>query len=85
LAALCRLPDLGDLARHLPGEDFQERARIQTAGTQLTESLAHAQKVTQLTEAVGRELLLASTNSPEAAQIVAQFKIKLNQSPRASR
>ena len=58
--------------------DFTKRNQIRTAREQLTAPLAKAQTINQMTEAVGRELLTLSADSPEAAKIIAEFKIQLN-------
>ena len=58
--------------------DFLKRGQIRTAREQLTAPLNKAQTVTQLTEAIGRELLTMSTDSPEAKKIIEEFKIQLN-------
>ena len=36
------------------------------------------QTINQMTEAVGRDLLALAADSPEAARIIAEFKIQLN-------
>lgn len=69
-------------------EDYREREQIlkqreqyQTAGTQLNGPLARAQTIGQTTDAIGRELLTLSSNSPEAASIISEFRIQLNRPP----
>src|SRR5437899_9711962 len=58
--------------------DFLKRGQIRTAREQLTAPLNKAQTVTQLTEAIGRELIAMVKDSSEASNIVAEFKIQLN-------
>lgn len=58
--------------------DFTKRDQIQAARQQLTAPLNKAQTINQMTEALGRDLLAWATNSPEAARIIAEFKIQLN-------
>jgi hypothetical protein len=66
-------------------DDFKERDQIQAARTQLNLPLAQAQTLNQITEAVGRDLLTLSTNSVEAAKIVAEFNIRINNPPNPSK
>ncbi len=65
--------------------DFTRRNQIQAARAQMTESLNKAQTINQMTEAVGRELLVLAEDSPEAAKIIAEFKIQLNQPPQPAK
>ena len=58
--------------------DFSKRDQIRAARQQLTAPLNKAQTVNQMTEAVGRELLALAADSPEAAKIIAEFKIQIN-------
>ena len=58
--------------------DFSKRGQIRAAREQLSAPLNKAQTINQMTEAVGRELLTLSTDSPEAAKIIAELKIQLN-------
>ena len=58
--------------------DFTKRNQIRVAREQLTAPLAKAQTINQMTEAVGRELLALSADSPEAAKIITEFKIQIN-------
>lgn len=59
-------------------DDFADRARIQTARSELKPVFARAQTINQTTEAVGRELIVLSSKSPEAAKIVAEFNLEIN-------
>ena len=61
--------------------DFLKRDQIRAAREQLTAPLNKAQTINQMTEAVGRELLALAPDSPEAAKIIAEFKIQLNAPP----
>lgn len=56
--------------------DFSNRDKIQTARDQIKKALVQAQNINLTTEAVSRDLILLSAKSPEAAKIVAEFKIK---------
>jgi hypothetical protein len=58
--------------------DFQQQSQLKTARAQLQPLMVQAQTINQTTEAVGRELMAMSTNSPEAAKIIKEFKIQLN-------
>ena len=58
--------------------DFIKHNQIRAARDQLNAPLAKAQTINQMTEAVGRELLALAPDSPEAAKIIAEFKIQLN-------
>ena len=60
-------------------DDFRQKSQIQAAREQLKTALAQAQTISQTTEAVGRELVTLAANSPEAAKIISEFKIQLNQ------
>ena len=62
-------------------DDFRQKSQIQAARAQLKPTLTQAQNISQTTEAVGRELVALSTNSAEAAKIIAEFKIQLNSPP----
>jgi hypothetical protein len=64
-------------------DDFKQRSQILSARAQLKTALTQAGALNQTTEAVGRDLLALSTNSVEAAKIIAEFKIKLNTPPKA--
>ncbi len=66
-------------------QDSKEQSGIENARTQLKPALAHARTINETTEAVGRDLVALSTNSAEAASIVAEFKIRLNQPPQGSK
>lgn len=59
-------------------EDFKQHSKIQTARAQLKPALAHALNVSQTAEAASRELIVLSGSSAEAANIVAEFKITMN-------
>jgi 4-alpha-glucanotransferase len=61
--------------------DFKQPPQLQAARTQLKTALVQAQAISQTAEAVGRELLTLSKDSAEAAKIVADFNIKLNEPP----
>ena len=63
--------------------DFKQQSQIQAARAQLTSPLTQARNINQTTEAVGRELIALSTNSAEAAKIIAEFKIQINQPAQA--
>ena len=58
--------------------DFLKRGQIKAAREQLAAPLNKAQTVTQLTEAIGRELIAMVKDSSEASNIVTEFKIQLN-------
>ena len=60
-------------------DDFKQKSQIQTARSQVKPALAQAQTISQTTEAVGRELVTLAVNSAEAAKIISEFKIQLNQ------
>ena len=62
-------------------DDFKKQAQIQNARAYLKPALTHARTISQTTEAVGRELVALSAKSPEAARIVAEFKIQYNNPP----
>ena len=59
----------------------QQRDQIQNARDRLKGPLAQAQTLNQTTEALSRELLALSSNSVEAASIIAEFKIQVNNPP----
>jgi len=59
-------------------DDFNQRSQILATRAQLKSNLTKAETINQTTEAVGRELVSISTNSPEAAKIISEFKIKIN-------
>jgi hypothetical protein len=60
--------------------DLRQRSMISAAQAQLKEGTKQAQTINQTTEALGRDLVALSTNSPEAAKIISEFKIKINPS-----
>lgn len=60
-------------------DDFKQKSQIQAARAQLKPTLTQAQTISQTTEAVGRELVALGAGSPEAAKIISEFKIQLNQ------
>jgi len=60
-------------------DDFKQKSQIEAARAQLKGALTQAQTISQTTEAVGRELVALAPTSPEAAKIIAEFKIQLNQ------
>ena len=66
-------------------DDFKQQSQIQTARTQLKPALTQAQTISQTTEAVGRELVTLSADSPEAAKIISEFKIQLNKPPQPNK
>ncbi len=60
-------------------DDFKQKSQIEAARAQLKSALTQAQTISQTTEAIGRELVTLAATSPEAAKIIAEFKIQLNQ------
>jgi hypothetical protein len=66
-------------------DDINERNRILAARSQMKAVLDNAIVITQTTDAVGRELVARSSQSPEAAKIVTEFNLKLNKPANAPR
>ena len=60
-------------------DDFDQRSKITVARSQMEGLVRQAQTISQTTEAVGRELFALSSTSEEAARIITEFKIQLNQ------
>jgi len=60
-------------------DDFNQRSQIEATQAQLKSLVGQAQTINQTTEAVGRELFALSSTSEEAARIITEFKIQLNQ------
>lgn len=58
--------------------DFGTCDRIQLARSELKTVLAQARTINQTTEAVGRDLIVLASKSPEAARIVAEFKLEIS-------
>lgn len=62
-------------------DDYKQKSQIEAARIQINPTLAQARTISQTTEAVGRELVTLAPDSPEAAKIIAEFRIQLNQPP----
>lgn len=60
-------------------DDLSQRSQIEATQAQLKSLVGQAQTISQTTEAVGRELFALSSSSEEAARIITEFKIQLNQ------
>ena len=65
-------------------DDFRQYSQIKSIRTQFKPALTQAQTVNQTTEAVGRDLVAIAPNSPEAAKIISEFKIRIG-SPAGAR
>ena len=65
--------------------DFKQRSQLQTTEAQMKIPVVQAKAIRLTIEAVGRELLALSKDSAEAAKIVAEFKITLNEPPPPSK
>ena len=64
--------------------DFNDRAQIDRSRAELAPLLGQAQKITQVVENLGKDLItLADAHNAEAARIVADLNIKLNLPPAA--
>ena len=66
-------------------EDSKQQTQIQAARAQLKPALTQAKTISQTTEAVGHELVALAPKSPEAAKIIAEFKIQLNNPPQSKK
>jgi hypothetical protein len=63
--------------------DFGDRSQIRRAQDELAPLVGQAQKITQVVEDLGKDLITLSTaKNAEAAKIVADLNIKMNESAR---
>ena len=60
-------------------DDINQRSQIEATQAQLKSLVGQAQTINQTTEAIGRELMALSSSSEEAARIITEFNIQLNQ------
>ncbi len=59
--------------------DFGDRSQIEKAKAELAPALGQAQKITQVIESLGKDLIeLANGRNVEASKIVADFNIRQN-------
>jgi hypothetical protein len=64
--------------------DLNERAQIKRARTELAPLTSQAMRVMKIADDLSKDLIaLAGANDPEAAKIVADFKIKTTNQPAA--
>ena len=59
-------------------DDIRQRSQIEAARAQLKGLLGHAQTISQTTDSIGRELVALAAKSDEAARIIAEFRIQID-------
>ena len=63
--------------------DFRDSSQIKRAQAELAPLMSQAQKITQVVEDLGKDLItLSNAQNPEASKIVADLNIKLNEPAR---